>query len=217
QRALRERTFLHAHGTSTPKNRVTESHVFDRVARAHGIERWPVVAIKAFIGHSQGSAAGDQLASALGSFQHGLLPGIFTLDAVADDVHAERLRLSREPLAFCGDASFINAKGFGGNNATGVVLSPGVTERLMAKRHGAPAMEAWRQRREATRQAAAAYHQRADQGHFAPRYRFGDGVLEGPELRVEADAIHIPGYANPVSMAVNNPFGRLSDDEGESS
>ncbi|HSH48770.1 MAG TPA: beta-ketoacyl synthase, partial [Halomonas sp.] len=47
QRALRERTFLHAHGTSTPKNRVTESHVFDRVARAHGIERWPVVAIKA--------------------------------------------------------------------------------------------------------------------------------------------------------------------------
>lgn len=216
ERALRERTWLHAHGTSTPKNRETESHVFDLVARAHGIEQWPVVAIKAFIGHSQGSAAGDQLASALGSFRHGLLPGIFTLDRVADDVHAERLRFSREPLAFCGDASFINAKGFGGNNATGVVLSPGVTERLMAKRHGEPAMNEWRQRRETTRQAAAAYHQRADQGHFSPRYRFGDGVLEGPELSVLAEAIHIPGYAKPVSMAVNNPFGRL-DDEGESS
>lgn len=216
ERALRQRTWLHAHGTSTPKNRVTESHVFDLVARAHGIEQWPVVAIKAFIGHSQGSAAGDQLASALGSFQHGLLPGIFTLDEVADDVHAEHLRFSRETLAFRGDASFINAKGFGGNNATGVVLSPSVTERLMTRRHGAPAMSEWRQRREATRQAAAAYHQRADQGHFAPRYRFGDGVLEGPELSVGPDAIHIPGYANPVSMAVDNPFGRL-DDEGEPS
>lgn len=209
--ALRERTFLHAHGTSTPKNRETESHVFDMVARAHGIEQWPVVAIKAFIGHSQGSAAGDQLVSALSSFQHDLLPGIATLDNVADDVHAQRLRFFREPLAFRGDASFINAKGFGGNNATGVVLSPEVTERLMTRRHGKPVMEAWRQRRETTRQAATAYHQRADQGHFAPRYRFGDGVLEGPELKVEADAIYIPGYANPVSMTVNNPFGRLND------
>ncbi len=95
--ALKERTYLHAHGTSTPKNRTTESHVFDEIARANGIEQWPVVAIKAFIGHSRGSAAGDQLASALGSFAHGLLPGIPTLDAVADDVYAERLRFFTTP------------------------------------------------------------------------------------------------------------------------
>ncbi|MDP0941415.1 beta-ketoacyl synthase, partial [Klebsiella quasipneumoniae] len=65
EKALKERTFLHAHGTSTPKNRTTESHVVDEIARATRIENWPVVAIKAFIGHSQGSAAGDQLVSAL--------------------------------------------------------------------------------------------------------------------------------------------------------
>ncbi len=213
--ALRERTFLHAHGTSTPKNRITESHVFDRVARAHGITDWPVVAVKAFVGHSQGSAAGDQLTSALGSFAHGLLPGIFTLDAVADDVHAEHLRLFRDPLPFTADAAFINAKGFGGNNATGVVLSPAVTERLMAKRHGEAAMSDWRARREATREAAAAYHESADRGHFQARYRFGEGVLEGPELEVGRDRIHIPGYARSVSLAVDNPFGRL-EDEGDS-
>ncbi|MDR5868332.1 beta-ketoacyl synthase [Halomonas koreensis] len=213
ERALRERTFLHAHGTSTPKNRVTESHVFDLVARAHGIEDWPVVAIKAFVGHSQGSAAGDQLASALGSFAHGLLPGIPTLDAVADDVHTERLRLFREPQRFAADAAFVNAKGFGGNNATGVVLSPAVTERLMAARHGEDALAAWRRRREATREAAAAYHHEADHGRFQARYRFGEGVLEGPELEVAEDAIRIPGYARPVSLAVDNPFGRLDDAE----
>ncbi|WP_163575198.1 beta-ketoacyl synthase [Halomonas faecis] len=212
-RALRERTFLHAHGTSTPKNRVTESHVFDRVAEAQGIETWPVVAVKAFVGHSQGSAAGDQLASALGSFCHGLLPGIPSLDAVAEDVYAERLQLFREPLAFSADAAFINAKGFGGNNATGVVLSPAVTERLMASRHGELALAAWRERRETTREAARAYLAEADHGHYQARYRFGEGVLEGPELEVGRDRIHIPGYARPVSLAVNNPFGRL--DEGD--
>ncbi|WP_136249054.1 beta-ketoacyl synthase [Halomonas borealis] len=214
--ALRERTFLHAHGTSTPKNRETESHVFDTVAQAHGIEDWPVVAVKAYVGHAQGSAAGDQLASALGSFAHGLLPGIPTLDPTQpapDDLHAERLRLFQEPLRFSADASFINAKGFGGNNATGVVLSPDVTERLMAARHGESAMHEWRSRREATRQAAADYRHEADHGRFQPRYRFGEGVLEGPELEVAADSIRIPGYAQPVSLAAHNPFGRLNDGE----
>ncbi|PXX95154.1 beta-ketoacyl synthase [Halomonas sp. LBP4] len=211
--ALRERSFLHAHGTSTPKNRVTESHVFDLVARAYGIEAWPVVAVKAFVGHSQGSAAGDQLASALGSFAHALLPGIPTLDAVADDVYAERLRFSSTPLPFAADAAFINAKGFGGNNATGVVLSPGVTERLLMQRHGKGAVAAWQARREATRAAAAAYLQQADRGHFQARYRFGEGVLEGPELEVSDRSIRIPGYARPVSLVVDNPFGRLEDGE----
>lgn len=213
--ALRERSFLHAHGTGTPKNRTTESHVFDEIARAHGISHWPVAAIKAFVGHSQGSAAGDQLASALGSFAHGMLPGIPTLDAVADDVYAERLGFSRTPVPFDADAGFLNAKGFGGNNATGVVLSPRVTEQLLAKRHGQAAIHAWKDRRESVREAAADYLERADAGHYQPRYQFGEAVLEGTELKVHADRIHIPGYAQPVSLHADNPFGRLNTRNSE--
>lgn len=212
EKALKERSFLHAHGTSTPKNRITESHVFDEIARANGISDWPVVAIKAFIGHSQGSAAGDQLASALGSFAHDLLPGITTLDAVADDVYADRLRLSQTAQALHADAAFINAKGFGGNNATGVVLSPAVTERLLTQRHGTAAINAWKVRREATREMAAAYLTQADRGHYAPRYQFGEAVLEGPELDIHADRIHIPGYDHAVSLTSDNPFGRLDEE-----
>ncbi|CEP34697.1 beta-ketoacyl synthase [Halomonas sp. TG39a] len=215
EKALKERSFLHAHGTSTPKNRITESHVFDEIARANGINDWPVVAIKAFIGHSQGSAAGDQLASALGSFAHDLLPGIPTLDAVADDVYAERLHFSQTAQTFRADAAFINAKGFGGNNATGVVLSPAVTERLLTQRHGADAVSAWKTRRVATREAAAAYLAQADFGHYAPRYQFGEAVLEGPELDIHADRIHIPGYAHAVSLTSDNPFGRLDEESEE--
>ncbi|RUR35024.1 beta-ketoacyl synthase [Vreelandella andesensis] len=213
EKALKERTFLHAHGTSTPKNRTTESHVFDEIARANGIENWPVVAVKAFVGHSQGTAAGDQLVSALGSFAHGLLPGIPTLDAVADDVYAERLRFSATPSAFNADAAFINAKGFGGNNATGVVLSPQVTERLLTQRHGSAVINTWKTRREAVRENAAAYLERADRGHYAPRYQFGEAVLEGPELEIHADRIHIPGYEHAVSLTADNPFGQLDEQE----
>ncbi|MFC3391260.1 beta-ketoacyl synthase [Aidingimonas halophila] len=209
--ALRQRTFLHAHGTSTPKNRVTESHVLDRVAHAYGIDDWPVVAIKAFVGHSQGSAGGDQLVSALGSFAYGLLPGIPTLDAVADDVHDERLRFFSTPLSFQADAAFINAKGFGGNNATGLVLSPEATERLLTKRHDSAALERWKARQAVTLERATDYETHADKGHFQAVYRFGEGVLEGPELDVRADRIDIPGYGQPVSLSVDNPFGSIND------
>ncbi|MFC3294507.1 beta-ketoacyl synthase [Modicisalibacter luteus] len=212
ERAVRERSFIHAHGTSTPKNRVTESHVLDEIARANQISSWPLAGIKTFVGHSQGSAAGDQLASALGSFAHGLIPGLPHLDAVADDVYAERLVLFQEPLPFTADVAFINAKGFGGNNATGVVLSPEVTERLLIQRHGQEAVKRWKQHREATQAASDAYLQRADAADFSVIYRFGEGVLEGPELAIDAQAIHIPGYAKPVSLAVDNPYGRLEDE-----
>ncbi|WP_092845258.1 beta-ketoacyl synthase [Modicisalibacter xianhensis] len=212
ERAVRERSYVHAHATSTPKNRVTESHVLDEIARANQISSWPVAGIKTFVGHSQGSAAGDQLASALGTFAHGLIPGLPYLDAVADDVHAERLALFRQPLAFKADVAFINAKGFGGNNATGVVLSPDVTERLLVQRHGQETVTAWRHRREATQAASDTYLQHADAAEFSVIYRFGEGVLEGPELTIDAQAIQIPGYVQPVSLAVDNPYGRLDDD-----
>ncbi|WP_072823264.1 beta-ketoacyl synthase [Modicisalibacter ilicicola] len=218
ERAVRERSFLHAHATSTPKNRITESHVLDEIARANDITAWPVAGIKTFVGHSQGSAAGDQLASALGSFAYGLIPGLPYLDAVADDVHGERLRLFRDPLPFEADAAFINSKGFGGNNATGVVLSPRTTERLLAKRHGQAALEAWKQRRETVMAASDRYCQRADAADFDVIYRFGHDVLEGPELDIDRHRIHIPGYARAVSLDVDNPFGHLDDDapQGES-
>ncbi|BBM05488.1 hypothetical protein HAALTHF_18870n [Vreelandella aquamarina] len=37
-------------------------------------------------------------------------------------------------------------------------------------------------------------------------------MLEGPELEIHADRIHIPGYDHAVSLVADNPFGSL--DEG---
>ena len=73
EKALRQRTYIQAHGTGTPQNRVSESHIFNELAKTFQLEKWPVAAIKAYLGHSLATAAGDQLAASLGAWAHGII------------------------------------------------------------------------------------------------------------------------------------------------
>jgi acetoacetyl-[acyl-carrier protein] synthase len=114
--AVRQRSFVHAHGSSTPANRVTESELLNRIAASFAIEQWPVTAAKAFVGHSLATASGDQLIAALGSFKYGVIPGIKTIDAVAEDVHQQHLSIAtqdRQVGEQALDVCFINSKGAG--------------------------------------------------------------------------------------------------------
>lgn len=197
---LRRNTLVHAHGTGTPQNRITESHVINQVAEAFGIRDWPVAAIKAYVGHSLGSAGGDQLAASLGTFSDGVLPGIATVDRFADDLHADRLSLSSTHQEGRPSAALLNSKGFGGNNATAVVLSPDRATELLRRRHGDAALDGWRDRVAATREAAADYDRRALAGQVVPEYHFNDGVLSGDDLTVTDQAIRLPGWDQPLTF-----------------
>ncbi|MGC8115441.1 beta-ketoacyl synthase [Metapseudomonas otitidis] len=211
--AVRQRSFVHAHGSSTPANRVTESELLDRVAGAFGIDNWPLTAVKAFVGHSLAAASGDQLISALGTFRYGILPGIKTIDRVADDVHQQRLTI---PLADQRDRAnldicFINSKGFGGNNATGVVISPRLAERMLHKRHGADAFAAYLDKREATRAAARDYDARALMGELDIIYNFGNDLIDDRELEVSTEGVKVPGFARPLLYARDERFSDMLD------
>lgn len=210
EESLQQHSYVHAHGTSTPKNRVTESHVLNEVAKAFGIQNWPVAAIKCYVGHSQGTAAGDQTISALGTWAHGLIPGIATTEQVADDVHQSNLLFSQQDIDLNErrmDTALINAKGFGGNNATGVVFSPEVTLKMLTKKHGPEAIKAWEDKVQVQKERAAQYLANADSGRFELIYHFGDQpVLEGPELEISAHEVRIPGYEQTVSLDLDNPF-----------
>ncbi|EKF74212.1 3-oxoacyl-ACP synthase [Alcanivorax hongdengensis A-11-3] len=200
ERGLREHSFIHAHGTGTPQNRVTESRVLDSTAEAFGIAHWPVVAIKAYLGHSLGSAGGDQLAAALGSFAQGWLPGITTIDHIAEDVHRQRLDLclqhrQRDDM----QASLINSKGFGGNNATAVVLGPDATESMLGQRHGQRAMQQWQQRREQTRLGQQRFHQHCLHDTPAPVYRFNEGVIADEQVQMNDRQIVLAGGV-PIAL-----------------
>lgn len=206
---LERGTHVQAHGTGTPQNRVTESHILNELARVNGIESLNVGAVKAYVGHSLAPAGGDQLAAALGTFSHGWLPGITSITHIADDVHASHLNLPMAHLELDDDqrdAVLINSKGFGGNNATGVVLSAARTRAMLEKRWGQSAMRAHAQRNEQVEQQASDYDAAMDRGEVAPIYRFGEGVLEGDDLGIDRNELRIPGFALPVRLDLENPF-----------
>ncbi len=199
--AVRLRSFVHAHGSSTPANRVTESELLDRVAGAFGISDWPVAAVKAYVGHSLAPASGDQLISALGSFRYGLIPGIKTIDAVASDVHQQHLRIStRDQLRDADqlDLCFLNSKGFGGNNASAYVLAPHRVERMLRKRYGEQAFADYCRRREQTRAQAQAYDQQALHGELGILYNFGHDLIDDQAIAIGTDGIRVPGFEQPL-------------------
>lgn len=206
--SIQQRSFLQAHGSGTPQNRVTESLIFDRVAKNFGIERWPLAAVKSYVGHSIGPASADQLVTTLGVYKHGILPGIKTISGVADDVHGDRLDISNKDQEFdqAPDVSFLNSKGFGGNNATAAVLSPQVVEKMLEKRVGSKAFADYQKRREGVREQAAAYDQRASKGQFDTIYGFGQNMIDESEIELSRKEIKIPGFKNSISLDVENPY-----------
>jgi len=203
---VRQRSFVQAHGSSTPANRVSESHLINRVAETFGIERWPLVAVKAYLGHSLAAASADQMVSALGSFAYGLLPGIKTIDKLADDLYRSHLDIALNDREHKTDVCFINSKGFGGNNATGVVLSPAITQKMLHKRHGTAAFNAWQQRLEKTREQAAAYNGRALCGQFDIIYHFGQDLIDEQAITLAEQGITIPGYPLPIGYQKDKRF-----------
>jgi acetoacetyl-[acyl-carrier protein] synthase len=211
---LRERSYIHAHGTGTPQNRVTESEIMNELAKTFGITNWPVAAVKAYLGHTLAPASGDQLTSALGTWKYGFIPGIATIDHIADDVHASHLtigsgHIERPPESL--EVAFINSKGFGGNNATGLALSPNLTLKMLEKRHGRDELLAHARRNESVREKARDYDQRASYGEATPIYQFGEGVLEGEDLDFDDATIQIPGFEQPIELNRPNPFADMTD------
>ncbi len=206
---LRRGTHMQAHGTGTPQNRVTESDILSRLAGTFGVEEWPVAAIKSYVGHSMAPAGGDQMGAVLGTWHDGWLPGITSIDHIAEDVKTEHLLLSMQHHELAPEqrqAAFINSKGFGGNNATGLVLSPQWTESMLEQRWGADAMLAYRRRAEGVAAEAQAYDDAMCDSTLDSIYKFGEGVLGGEDLDITDQQITLPGFALPVSLDIANPY-----------
>ena len=211
EESIQQRSFILAHGSSTPQNRVTESLIYHRIAESFDINNWPVAAPKAYVGHTIGPASGDQVAMALGIFAHNIMPGITTIKKVADDVHNERLNIATEHWDCHNmDVAFINSKGFGGNNATATLLSPDVTLSMMEKRHGKDKMASYEEKTVAVEQARATYQEQANNGEFQLIYRFGDGTLMDDDITLSTEDIGVTGFANKIQLPKNNPFNDMT-------
>ena len=197
EESLAQRSLVHAHGTGTPINRATESDIYAKVAAAFSIQSWPIMALKGLVGHSQAAAGADQLMFGLGVWAKNLIPGISTTPALGEQVATEGLDYClehREIESGMLDAMLINAKGFGGNNATALLLSPEVGERSLLQLFGEKGCRSWRKRSEVHATNAANYDAKASNGELSFRYLFNHHVLNGKELKLTRDSINIPGY-----------------------
>jgi acetoacetyl-[acyl-carrier protein] synthase len=104
--------------------------------------------------------------------------------------------------------AFINSKGFGGNNATAMVLSPQQVEKMIAARYGEQ-LEAYFAKRKTTRENAEAYANCADIAELNVVYRFGETLIDEEKVSITKQGISIPGFAQDVAFDLDNPYSDM--------
>ncbi|MDC9622639.1 beta-ketoacyl synthase [Xenorhabdus sp. XENO-7] len=198
-------SYVQAHGTGTPQNRVTESHIINEVAKVFGLNCWDVTAIKSYVGHSIAASAGDQLACTLGVWQYGWIPGIKTIDHIAEDVHATNLNILMQNK-FAGEhgekmrATIINTKGFGGNNASAVILSPQQTMQMLNKKHGSSAVYTYHQRNQIVKRKSEDQDRAICRGEESVVYNFGNAVMQSSDIKLSRQEVKLSGFKHTIKL-----------------
>jgi acetoacetyl-[acyl-carrier protein] synthase len=204
-------TYVQAHGTSTPVNRVTESHILNEMAKTFGIARWPVAAIKSYVGHSLAAAAGDQIIASLGVWKYGWVPGIKTIDHIADDVSFSHLNFLREDW-FAGQAGenikavIINSKGFGGNNASAVLLSPQQALTMLGKRYGARTLFAYHDKNRHVAARAAQVDEDIVNGNENVVYETGTAVMDHTSVSMTPTHLGLSRMLNRIELSMDGAY-----------
>lgn len=203
---FKHETFVSAHATGTPQNRVTESRLLSLIAENFGLEHWPVCAVKNYLGHSTAPAAGDQIITALGSFERKVIPAISSTERLAEDVFKKGLHYclaheTRESLA----AALINSKGFGGNNASALILAPKVVDQLSAKLYTEKQRTAYKKTLENTLLQREANEQKILSKEWRPKYHAVDlkeDFLD--QVQLENGVAHWGG--RKMRFSTSNPY-----------
>ncbi len=187
-----------AHGTGTLQNRSTESDVFSKVASSLNLNNLHVTGIKGYIGHSMGPAGGDELLTAIGIWNKGIIPGLKTTPALADDVNTESLNFCLDHTEIDPknlDVIFLNAKGFGGNNATCPVYSPSYVQNMIKETFSDKEITAYEKKKENTILNKEKYYNDTAQGNYDLIYRFNESVLDPKaDLEITDSSIKLKGY-----------------------
>ena len=183
-----------AHGTGTFQNRSTESDVLNRVAEGFKLKDWKVTALKGMLGHTMGPAAGDELITAIGIWNHGLIPGINTTKKLANDVLTDNLDFclsTREIDKEKVDAIYLNAKGFGGNNGSCGVVSPSFIKSKINKTD----LKNYEKKLSDTEVKRKVYLEESNAGNYDLIYRFKEEVLDpSKDMKITKDKISISDY-----------------------
>ncbi|URQ71723.1 beta-ketoacyl synthase [SAR86 cluster bacterium] len=195
--------FVHAHGTGTPQNRVTESHILSELCNVFNINNLPVTGIKSYLGHSLAAAGGDQVISSIGTFNDKYIPGIKTIPEVADNVYKKNLNFLLEDVELDRDIDFVlaNAKGFGGNNGTALIASKKKIEEILKNKYGEKKMQAYRKKNEDIKSNLEDFKSEVVSSPPTSMYNFGNGVVDGEsDIRFTKNKLHISKINAEISI-----------------
>ena len=204
-----QQSYVQAHGTGTPQNRSSESHILNETAKTFGLHDWPVTAIKSYVGHSISAAAGDQLSASLGVWQYGWIPGIKTIDHLADDVQRSHLNILMEHQEIIPSelkSVLINSKGFGGNNASALILSPDQSLRMLTQRYGQTAMKAYWLKNEKVAENQQLRDAQTCAGQERIIYRFGESVMDAHSLSLSTQTLKLSEFDLAIDLPTVNPY-----------
>ena len=198
------KSFVIAHGTGTFQNRSTESHVLSSVASGMELDEWKITGLKGALGHTMGPAAGDELMTAIGFWKHGFIPGINTTKKLAEDVYKNNLNFiledaekDKESI----DAIYLNAKGFGGNNASAGIISPKIAIDLAKQEFSKNEHLKYQQNKEKVLESSLNYQESCKKGDYRVIYRFNEEVLEGLEdIEISEEGIKLKGFKTPINF-----------------
>lgn len=189
---VQRHSFVQSHGSSTPANRVTESKILSKVAQTFDIKHWPVTAVKSYLGHPLGPASGDQLNHSLGCFKYGIIPAIQNVKHISLDVEQQNLNFTTEHLIkgqHHWQLSFLNSKGFGGNNATGILLSEQCCQQFLQTRHSQLEWQEYLDKKKTVEQQAKKYQTLSQQGQLNTLYNFGHEIIEEDDITINENSI----------------------------
>ena len=198
------KSFVIAHGTGTFQNRSTESHVLSSVASGMELNEWKITGLKGALGHTMGPAAGDELMTAIGFWKHGFIPGINTTKKLAEDVYKDNLNFiledaekDKESI----DAIYLNAKGFGGNNASAGIISPKIAIDLAKQEFSKNEHLKYQQNKEKVLESSLNYEESCKRGDYRVIYRFNEEVLEGLEdIEISEEGIKLKGFKTHINF-----------------
>ena len=146
---LRNKSFVSAHGSSTPQNGITEAALYRQYADCFGIPHWRITAGKSFMGHSMGAAGGVQSLGNVYALEQGVIPRIRNLDVVGVDPEldapnldflVENHRFDRGEF----ELSIAVSKGFGGFNIAEAFAGPDLAQSYVQEKLSSDEIKRWK-------------------------------------------------------------------------
>jgi acetoacetyl-[acyl-carrier protein] synthase len=109
------------------------------------------------------------------------------------------------------DIGIINAKGFGGNNASATLLSPELTKTILGNKYGKKAFAAYEKANVPVQQASSAFKEKTLAGESDVIYQFDHNVCVDDDVQISKDKLSIAKADVDIGLEIESPYAAFID------